>query len=568
MSLLRSMWRGELLGHEEEEEEELSVSPFAFATCVFCIITLLLVVTVLFERMQEYLYHNMSSRFTRPMISSLFEEMTVLGFLSLVTFSISQAGLLKRVSVKIFDHSEEGEHELTELFEEVHYLLFAVMILFIVQVIVLLVMANRTVEKWRWMNKEAQSPDDVTKWMNLYSKEKAKKCKFTFPRSDAYSFLAFRSLRKEFIEMRHPLPPYHFAIPEKQLPITFDYAEYLSICLGHFLAEIVELPPVAWLCLWTMCGIFYVTYLLVKGDLELFAFITMVFTLVELVGLIELQKKCNKIRDLLTNPSDFPRSSFSFKKAAKFVITGKRLVDAARQHVVEENEGDNDLRQPLRSGSGDEHNEWLTVPGWTNKRVKKSPKLMRFLFGDEVVPSKHSSLFWFGQPGFHILLFRVHLLVRSIFIAVFGAVLVPEIWKEKGAGVAISVILLSLTMIIWEYMFVLHDLITTMCHISCCGMMRNIQHQDEVMRHQKTRRTVRAVMMMTTLVSANSDSATCDMSEVEKDNILNSISPAEKNDMCSIFDMYDDDGRFGCIDVVLVLCKMVEIYFYFHTVST
>jgi hypothetical protein len=193
--------------------------------------------------------------------------------------------------------------------------------------------------------------------------------------------------------------------------------------------------------------------------------------------------------------------------------------------------------------------------------VKKSPKLLSVLFGDEAVPSKHSSLFYYGQPSLHILLFRVHLLVRSIFIAVFAAVIVPEIWRDYGALVAMAVIFLSLTMIVWEYMFVLRDLITTMCHVSCCGMLRKAHIQDEVLRHQKTRRAVRAVMMMTSLVSHASHTTTCDTSKEERDILLHSVSQAEKNDIGHIFDMYDDDGTFIITVLINVVILLSAIYY-------
>ena len=135
--------------------------------CTFCIISVLIILTMAFEAMQDYLIET-SSKHMRPMITSLFGEMTILGFLSLVTFCISQAGLLKKISISIIDDTEEGKEYLTELLEKVHYLLFAIMVLFICKVLFLLHLANRTVTEWRDMNKQVQTPHAVERMREEY----------------------------------------------------------------------------------------------------------------------------------------------------------------------------------------------------------------------------------------------------------------------------------------------------------------------------------------------------------------------------------------------------------------
>jgi hypothetical protein len=52
---------------------------------------------------------------------------------------------------------------LTELFEKIHYLLFTIMVLFIGQVLLLLHLANETVDDWRQENKDVQNSSDIEK---------------------------------------------------------------------------------------------------------------------------------------------------------------------------------------------------------------------------------------------------------------------------------------------------------------------------------------------------------------------------------------------------------------------
>lgn len=103
----------------EEEEEKAETTPFKIATTLFCIMTFLALVTVAFETGKDYLMEEVATRETKPVIAGLFSELTVLGFLSLVTFVVSQTPLLKDVSGHVFGEGEEREGYLMELLEQV-----------------------------------------------------------------------------------------------------------------------------------------------------------------------------------------------------------------------------------------------------------------------------------------------------------------------------------------------------------------------------------------------------------------------------------------------------------------
>ena len=508
--------------------------------------------------MQHYLIHTISSKHMRPMVQSLFGEMTILGFLSVVTFCISQAGLLRKISVDIFNDSEEGKEYLTELFERVHYLLFAIMVLFIVKVLILLHLANGTVRKWKTANKEAQNPDDVKRIADKYLHKVERKWKCTFTQTESYQFFRFLSLRREFIACRQPFAPFDIPPPDKQLPVHFSYAEYLSICLGRFLAEVIYMPPLTWIALWLLCALFFAAFVLVKGNLEFLAIIISFFGLLNLLAVIEMQKKCNAIMDMLLNPNDFPRGHITFKTGANSILASRRLQAlAAAAHCTASSDNEksgvdnSSLLDPLMPAPPSPSKRTScahSLPGWTEVQVKKPHKWVTMLLGGkDVVPNRQSSLFWFGRPEINLFLLRLHLVVRSVYIAVLLAVVLPDLWTEKNHALAVIVGLFSMCVIGWEYVFVMGDLITTMCHVSCFGMLRHLPTQNEVLRKQQTKRTFRAIMMMASLVQAmrrhQGDEPThCDMAEEEVH-----VSQAEANDIGSIFDMYDTDGS-GEID--------------------
>ena len=116
-----SFFRQELLGSEEgeEEEEKAETTPFKIATTLFCIMTFLALVTVAFEKGKEFLMEDVATRETKPVIAGLFSELTVLGFLSLVTFIVSQTPMLTSISGHVFGEGEEREGYLMELLEQV-----------------------------------------------------------------------------------------------------------------------------------------------------------------------------------------------------------------------------------------------------------------------------------------------------------------------------------------------------------------------------------------------------------------------------------------------------------------
>jgi hypothetical protein len=69
----------------ESSEVEVEVSPTLISWIVFCIITVLVAFTMLFELLEEKLLHN-CDKTLKPIVSSLFGEMTILGFLNLVIY--------------------------------------------------------------------------------------------------------------------------------------------------------------------------------------------------------------------------------------------------------------------------------------------------------------------------------------------------------------------------------------------------------------------------------------------------------------------------------------------------
>ena len=352
-------------------------------------------------------------------------------------------------------------------------------------------------------------------------------------------------MRKEFIENRQPIPPFGPATSDKQLAATFDYADYLAVCLGHFLAHIIHLPPLTWGALWVITAAFFIIYIAMSGDVAWVACAWVVVGWLNLLGVMALAQKCNHILMCLQNPSDFPHHPPNFRTAAKAVLAMQRF------NICASKSRDDSERDPLNPAAH-------RLPAWTHVQPQRTPRWLQFLLGD-IVPNRHQALFWFGHmgPELHVALLRLHLLLRSVYIALVLAVFTPAIWAEFGFLWAMFYMAVSGFLMWWEYYFVLQDLITCMCHISCSGMLRHNPIVDEVVRKQKTKNAIRAIMMMTTLVHSDHSGAgagmgtkglsthTFDMDP--NSSFCASISQEEIAEIGSIYDMYDTDGS-GEID--------------------
>ena len=85
-----------LLASGEEEDFALT------SNCMFVALSVLVLLSVLFEITKTKIT-LMATEFTKPIVENLWMELTVLGFLSLLSFLVVKAGVLTPLSEKLFD---------------------------------------------------------------------------------------------------------------------------------------------------------------------------------------------------------------------------------------------------------------------------------------------------------------------------------------------------------------------------------------------------------------------------------------------------------------------------------
>ena len=129
----------------ESEEEEEEPKAIVLDSSISTIVLLLIVLTLIFEYVKESIEES-ADRNMGPIIQGLFGELTVLGFLSMVTFCVTKMGVFDTLGAHLFGEGEE--EELLEIFESVHFMLFFIMVFFVINVLVLMRGSKLQSEKW------------------------------------------------------------------------------------------------------------------------------------------------------------------------------------------------------------------------------------------------------------------------------------------------------------------------------------------------------------------------------------------------------------------------------------
>ena len=265
---------------EREHEEEQGTSSFD-ATIVTCIVLLLIFLTITFEFGKEHLEER-AARNLRPLVDKLFGEMTVLGFLSVVTFAITKAGWFTKLSDIFFDE----EDELLEIFEFVHFTIFFIMIFFVVQVLILVAAAMDTENEWIDMDRAARDPALVEEWgrrAESYCDHNKAERRQSFRRAREVTSLLpgmrdrkaqrqedlilFKALRDEFLLERSPIYPFHAAPDDRRVSPDFNFGRYLGINQGSLLAQVGEVSIITWTFFAFLTVIYYIYVVSVNANI-------------------------------------------------------------------------------------------------------------------------------------------------------------------------------------------------------------------------------------------------------------------------------------------------------------
>lgn len=139
----------ELADGEAHHNDADVVEGVELATLVV-IVLLLILLTIVFEEIKHHVEHHVPDSLV-SVVDRLFGELMVLGFLSIVTFILSESHVFAEISIHIFGEDEAGEFG--EYFEFVHYSIFLLMVIFCAKVIELVFSAKDNHQMWHKMER-------------------------------------------------------------------------------------------------------------------------------------------------------------------------------------------------------------------------------------------------------------------------------------------------------------------------------------------------------------------------------------------------------------------------------
>lgn len=280
---------------EEKEEKEDYYHVNKKQLWAFVVLTALLILgTVGFEILKNWVYAWVRSTPMQQLVSNLFGELTVLGFLGIVTFMMGQVGL-GSLSSFIFTsmEKEEAKDMLGEMLEAIHLVIFFIMLIFICQAIGLVVEMFIDQQNWFAMETQCLTPVGRRNVVANYKKSRERCSPLDWVcsvvgcgnRRYAWTCLKFMLLRTDFIhfqearrpksgegalgkrqievsvvdgdgecndhEMLHPRYDTtrldNKALAEQHLKSQFPFHTYLMKVTGEHLAEVVEIGTAQWL---------------------------------------------------------------------------------------------------------------------------------------------------------------------------------------------------------------------------------------------------------------------------------------------------------------------------------
>lgn len=240
-----------------EPEYDLHVS---LAICA-----VLIGVTILFEKCKHALEASVP-RLMAGVLQALFGELTVLGFITLFAFGLMRSGVLRWLSIRLYG----SPTHLIHLFETIHFLLFFVMMLFLLQAGILVHASLRFESLWLSVEAVVTDPHTTTgEPLHLGSmSRRARSTRRSFTPTaatlvalskepgrwyDGSCFLARWQQAEARDALRYALLRHRFLNPEgaaaaqmSSLPQDFDFSGYLRRRCALTTASILHVTPSTW----------------------------------------------------------------------------------------------------------------------------------------------------------------------------------------------------------------------------------------------------------------------------------------------------------------------------------
>mmetsp|Transcript_27429 Transcript_27429/g.58946 ORF Transcript_27429/g.58946 Transcript_27429/m.58946 type:complete len:731 (+) Transcript_27429:224-2416(+) len=555
--------------------DDTEVEDAAGAIKALIIILILVTLTILFEKMKHAAEHH-AGRALRPIVACLFGELTVLGFLSMVTYCLDKGGaflaLGRMISRHMYDGEEEEgevkeEEEIFELVESIHFAMFFVMVIFLVSVLIEVHQGLQSHQTWcQWdrachckayvenlLREHAEldeKHDEVSSMPGLRGIYK-RMLRFLLPYLSFLPFLRdatrecledkmeFCALRLEFLKERTNTPPFAPAGEvggnQKTIGDHFNFGRYLTFVYAKKMAHVVETNVNTWLLFAGATVCYFLLFDALEFSLKGLAWAWVLVGWVFHVLSINFEKYLLGIRDRFLATEYVPKPKFRR-------LTWHAAVNS-QGNLVSYDGGTE--KEPLRKlGRG--------LPMWCyidfDQLDRQRSKLAKMIFGPTPRHRQHA-LYLFGSDGpeFHLSCLRIMLVFSCIYSAQLIILFVPMMAQDENTS-AFSLIVYCVLASIPALAFIFNKkrLIATLIQVGTIGPFVLPQSISDSEREEQTSMTVRVLMLYFKLASMTkqflADPSTFELARA-RSHYTNSLSSEEIAELGRMFRLFfDPDG--------------------------
>lgn len=483
-------------------------------TLGICVV--LISVTIAFEMLKHHMEHNVPPMMA-GILQAMFGELTVLGFIALYAYFMIQLGVLAWASNMIYGNDDQLLH----LFENIHFMLFFVMLTFLFQALVLVLATLRAEEFFQRTERmvasvppldkataaDAAAAPAISQMLATYKAARSHcwtrvcicpRLLWGYREAEAREELTYALLRARFVFPTRVEPG------KTPLPADFDFSTYLRMRCVHEVAHCLHVSPATWSCIILFLGA--ILYLPV----------------------LESQYAHVEINVYYVVALGWSLWLYSFSIRAKL---GHVLYMLTPPHA-------------LLEGAPKSFDEEAPTAALLSQKIEVPPY-------EALAPtksgSKHERLFWRGRkgPGHLLFLMRLQMLVLAIILAVIYTWLTT---KPEDTTLLLLALLPVLDVMITSPKSVLPMMVLT----TSVELLKKAGPIGETLTEMKTEKTLKMLKMLQTLQAQAKKAQK--LQKMDKKNRPGmpkpkprDIDPATEAELRQAFELFDKDGS-GTID--------------------
>ena len=311
----------------------------------FVLISIIMLLSSGFESVKGYIEHRTPETF-EPITDAFFSELATLGFIGAIAFVLTYnfdsscegaCSVMQQLSLRAL-----GEPmELQENFETLHFLLFAVSVVFIFVVLLLLSMTLAASDKLEGVERDicekqasktratalarsgktasgrrksvasageiGAADGQLTDVVHLPMVRMGELVSDSGPGSSLEDLMRQAGSVGEYVRLRHRFVDDEDDFSDETIPADFDFGLYLKLSLANKYAHIIEIAPVDWGVLWVVTGVVFALYSMLESRPALEVALFFSFEGAILLLSVTIQQKLAGIRAALVPPAPADR---------------------------------------------------------------------------------------------------------------------------------------------------------------------------------------------------------------------------------------------------------------------